>query len=124
MRSLIFAILLIGTALPASGQESGALAAAAPAPSEAALKAIWCAAAFGMMARSTPADQADVVANYDGKAAAGFAKAAAELIPNGMTVEQFRALTEATAAEVVAPFRAQSYSEDECEAAVGPSPAQ
>lgn len=108
------ALLLAGLA---QAQESGAAAAAAPAPSAEAEKAMWCGAAFSIAgARAKAAGDEATATVYAEKSAAAFGAAAGELITNGMTVEQFRALAEKTAAAVTAPFRSTSYGEAECEA--------
>ena len=118
MRPILAALFLIGIAMPASAQQG----AAAPAPSAETSKTMWCAAAFGLLAGAT-SDQA-AAADLQGKSEAGFSRAAAELIPNGMTVEQFKALAEKTATEVAAPFRSVSYTRAECDAAVAPASGQ
>jgi hypothetical protein len=77
-------------------------------------RAMWCGAAFSVLRQTSAGDDA---ARYGDLADAAFGKAAAELIPSGMTVEEFGALAEDYAARVVSPFRTESFSEIECEAA-------
>jgi hypothetical protein len=120
---LAFALLCAGAGY-AHAQE-GALAAAAPAPSPEARAALWCGAAFviaGDQARAAGDDAKATDEQAKGKAA--FAKAAAELIANGMSIEQFRALSESIAAEVATPFRETSHSRAECLALLPAEPAQ
>ena len=76
-------------------------------------KAMWCGAAFSVLRQTATGNAA---ARYGEMADAAFAKAAADLIPGGMTVEDFGALAEDYAGRVVAPFRDESFSETECEA--------
>lgn len=77
-------------------------------------RAMWCGAAFSVLRQTASGNEA---ARYGDLADAAFAKAAADLIPNGMTVEDFGKLAEDYAGRVVAPFRTESFSEAECEAA-------
>lgn len=111
MRPALLASLILSLMLaPVVAQE------AAVAPSPEAEQAMRCGVAFGVMReRMTAAADEDAAGTYDTKAATAFAKAAGELIPAGMSVEQFTALAESYVAEVTAPFRETSLSEADCE---------
>jgi hypothetical protein len=112
--TLLAAALLCAALSPAVGQDAGTVE-----PSEAAKQAMWCGAAFGVLhERATVADEAAQAAAFDGKANVAFSKAAAELIPAGMTVEQFGELAGTYVEQVTAPFRDSNFSEAECEALV------
>ena len=115
MRILPAALIILGLlsspALPQS--PDGALST--PVPTEAAQRALWCGAAFQILATTTAGNAAQ---DYEGMAQRAFTRAARELIPQGMTVEQFRRLAEEAARTVTAPFRQESYTEAECRAAV------
>jgi hypothetical protein len=124
MRPLPHLLILVSLwAGPAAAQESGAPAAGVPAPSASAQQAIWCGAAFEVLAQRAP-DDAAAKALTD-KASAAFGKAAAELIAEGMTVDQFKVLAQDAATAVTAPFRDTSYTQAECDAVAAPvAPAQ
>jgi hypothetical protein len=101
--------------------QEGANAAAAPAPSAAARRALWCGAAFTILSTDQSL-AASAAAEYKTKAGTAFGNAAAELIPEGMTVEQFQGLAERIAADVTAPFREETYTREQCDdAATAPA---
>lgn len=122
MRATLTALLLFClAAVPAAAQQAEAVGATPPAPSDAARQAIWCGAAFGITGqRLAAAGETEKAKSYADKASAAFGKAAAELIPAGMTVAQFKAMAETVASEITAPFRDTAFSEAECEAVAGP----
>jgi hypothetical protein len=89
---------------------------AAPTPSPAARQALWCGAAFAILA-SGEGIEASVAADYKARAGIAFGNAAAELVPGGMTVDQFKSLAQSIAADVTAPFRDETYTREQCDAA-------
>jgi hypothetical protein len=103
-RAVLAASLCLSALTPAPAQELSAEAS----------RAMWCGAAFSVLRQTTTGAEAT---RYGDLADAAFARAAADLIPSGMTVEEFGALAEDYAGRVVAPFRTESFSETECEAA-------
>jgi hypothetical protein len=106
MRPLLAAAcLLLGTLAAARAQDL----------SPAADRAMWCGAAFAVMQQAASGAEAGA---FGDKADAAFAKAAAELVATGMSVEDFGALAEEYAGKIVSPFRKGGYSQAECEALV------
>ena len=78
-------------------------------------KAMWCGAAYAVMQQATTGSAAGALGD---KADAAFAKAAAELIAAGMTVEEFGALAETYASRLVAPFRTGGFTLEACDALI------
>jgi len=111
---LLAALLCCAAPLSAGAQEAEAIT-----PSAEAEIALRCGVAFGLTGeRLAAAEDSAGAEAYAAKAAVALERAAAELVPAGMSVEAFGALAETYVAELTAPFRATLLSEAECEAVI------
>lgn len=86
-------------------------------------RAMWCGAAFGVVAETAAAEGDEERAeDYRAKAGSAFTVAAAALLADGLETDAFVTMAEDYARAVMAPFREMSLTESECDAVIEGNP--